>query len=136
MAMQDNRSAEAEIAAAEVFDRLHLNHYTMQNQALAAVVLGLFLVQLPAMLDALDAAATAADWAFATHTLKGAAAVIGAQRLRLLAAELEGKDFPGDHNVRLLRLQAVKAAAAEFRQAAQGEAPPGPGMVVFPAPIT
>jgi HPt (histidine-containing phosphotransfer) domain-containing protein len=136
MAMHDKPFAGAEIAAAEVFDRAYLNHNTMQNQALAAEVLGLFLIQLPAMLEALDAAATAAEWAFATHTLKGAAAVIGAQRLRLLAAELEGTDFQDDHNVRLLRIQAVKAAAAEFRQAAQGEASPGPGMVVFPAPIT
>lgn len=132
MTMHDNPYAKAEIAAAEVLDRAHLNHNTMQNQSLAEEVLGLFLIQLPAMLDALDAASTATEWAFATHTLKGAAAAIGAQRLRLLAAELEASAFPGDHNVRLLRLHAVKAAAAEFRHAISHD----PRMVVFPAPIS
>ena len=108
----------------------------MQNQKLAAEVLGLFLVQLPAMLEALEAAGDASAWRFATHTLKGAAASIGAPRLCALAAELETMGFPGDHNVRLLRLQAVKAAAAEFRQAAAKLLPEASAMVVFPALIS
>ena len=77
------------------------------------------------MLEALETAASQTDWNFATHTLKGSAAAIGARRLQNLAAELEAMAFPGDDNVRLLRLQAVKAAAAEFRQAAR-QAYPGP----------
>jgi chemotaxis protein histidine kinase CheA len=77
------------------------------------------------MLDALETAATQTDWSFATHTLKGSAAAIGALRLQNLAAELEAMSFPGDANVRLLRLQAVQAAASDVRRAAR-QAFPGP----------
>lgn len=120
MALQNERLEEG----GKVLDRAHLDRNTMQNQELAAEVLGLFLGQLPAMLDALDAASTPAEWSFATHALKGSSAAIGAQRLQHLAAALEAMPFPGDVNIRLLRIQAVRAAAAEFR------------MVVFPAPIS
>jgi hypothetical protein len=44
--------------------------------------------------------------------------------------------FPVDLNVRLLRLQVVKAAAAEFRQAAAKLPVEAAAMVVFPAPIS
>ena len=102
-----------------VFDRDHLFHYAMQDRQLAAEVVSLFLIQLPAMLRALEVAATAADWAFATHTLKGSAAAVGAASLQRLAAEMEGMSFPGDGNLRLLRLQAAKGAAAAFATAAR-----------------
>ena len=101
-----------------VFDRLGLEHNTMHDQRLAGEVLGLFLAQMPATLKLLDEAATAADWKFAAHTLKGSCAAVGAQKLQNLAACLEVLAFPGDPQVRLLRLQGLKAAAAEFAQAA------------------
>lgn len=119
MSMIHNQPAAAEEADDEVFDRLHLCRYSMQNQDLAAEVLGLFLLQLPAMLEAVDTAVSRADWDFATHTLKGSAASIGARKLCWLAAELEAMDFPGDNNVRLLRIQAMKAAASELRRVAR-----------------
>jgi HPt (histidine-containing phosphotransfer) domain-containing protein len=126
MAMSNNRASEAAgAAAAEVLDRTLLNEYSMQNQELAAEILGLFLIQLPHMLEALEAARSQTEWNFATHTLKGSAAAIGALRLQKLAAELEAMPFPGDGNVRLLRLQAVQAAASHVRQAAR-QAFPGP----------
>lgn len=102
-----------------VFDRLGLEHNTMHDQRLAAEVLGLFLAQLPATLRLLDEAATANDWKFAAHTLKGSCMAVGAQKLHNLAACLELMAFPGDADVRLLRLQGLKAAAAEFREAAR-----------------
>jgi len=102
-----------------VFDRLGLEHNTMHDQRLAAEVLGLFLAQLPATLKLLDEAVTQADWKFAAHTLKGSAAAVGAQKLHNLAACLEVLAFPGDARLRLLRLQGLKAAAAEFAQAAR-----------------
>lgn len=102
-----------------VFDRLGLEHNTMHDQRLAAEVLGLFLAQLPATLRLLDEAATATDWKFAAHTLKGSCMAVGAQKLHNLAACLELMAFPGDADVRLLRLQGLKAAAAEFREAAR-----------------
>jgi len=107
-----------------VFDRLGLEHNTMHDQRLAVEVLGLFLAQLPATLQLLDEAATAADWRFAAHTLKGACAAVGAQKLQNLAACLEVLAFPGEVQLRLLRLQGLRAAAAEFAQAARRAYPP------------
>jgi HPt (histidine-containing phosphotransfer) domain-containing protein len=122
MAMRNGSSEAVE----EIFDRTLLNDYSMQNQELAAEIVELFLVQLPSMLKALQTAANQTEWSFATHTLKGSAAAIGALRLQQLAAELEAMPFPGDDNVRLLRVQAVLAAAAEVRHAAR-QVYPGSG---------
>ena len=67
----------------------------------------------------IEAARTASDWKLATHTLKGAAASVGAPRIRELAA-CRSRDlgFDGDEAVRALRIQLLKAAAAEFRETA------------------
>ncbi|MCA3554643.1 Hpt domain-containing protein [Aestuariivirga sp.] len=111
-------------ADSAVFDRLGLEHNTMHDQRLAVEVLGLFLAQLPATLQLLDNAATAAEWKFAAHTLKGASAAVGAQKLQNLAACLENLAFPGEPGVRLLRLQGLRVAAAEFAQAAGSAYPP------------
>jgi len=106
-----------------VFDRRHLDHYTMHNQRLAAEVLGLFLAQLPTTLQLLEEAGTADDWRYAAHALKGSCAAVGAQRLHGLALDLEKVSFPGEAELRLLRLQAVKAAAADFRRTVKGAYP-------------
>jgi HPt (histidine-containing phosphotransfer) domain-containing protein len=107
----------------EAFDRAHLDHYTMQNQDLAVEVVGLFLAQLPATLHLLESATAAEEWKFATHALKGSAAAVGAWKLHHLAANLEKLAFPGDADIRLLRIQALKAAAAEFRDLVRGAYP-------------
>lgn len=112
--------------APEVFDRALLNHYSMNDQKLAAEILELFLIQLPSMLAALEMADSETAWNFATHTLKGSAATIGALRLQSLAVELDAMPFLAEDNIRLLRVQAVKAAAADFQQAAR-TAGLGPG---------
>lgn len=106
-------------ADSAVFDRRGLEYNTMQDQKLAEEVLGLFLIQLPSTLAELEGARTPAQWKFAAHALKGAAAAVGAQKLQNLACCLEGLAFPGDASLRLLRLQGLKAAAAEFREAAR-----------------
>ncbi|WP_146256016.1 Hpt domain-containing protein [Aestuariivirga litoralis] len=112
-------------ADSAVFDRLGLEHNTMHDQRLAAEVLGLFLAQLPATLQLLDEAGTAAEWKFAAHTLKGSCAAVGAQKLHNLAACLETLAFPGEAGLRQLRLQGLKVAAAEFAAAARGAYPAG-----------
>ena len=101
------------------FDFAHLDHFTMQDQSLALEVVGLFLGQLPVSLARLEAARTAADWQFAAHHLKGAAAAVGARRLSELAAGLEESAFPENPTVRDRHLQAVQAAAEAFRLAAR-----------------
>ena len=103
----------------EAFDRAHLDHYTMQNQELAFEVVGLFLAQLPVTITLIEAAVAADDWKFATHALKGSAAAVGAWKLHSLAGVLEKLPFPGDDSIRLLRIQALKAAAVEFRDLAR-----------------
>lgn len=110
--------------AAPVFDRAHLMAQAMQDEVLAAEVLGLFLTQLPPLVEAFSTAATAEDWRSAAHALKGAAASIGAPRLQALAGELETSGRAGDPHVRQLRLQAVRAAALAFRMAAREAFPP------------
>ena len=100
-----------------VFDRAHLMAQAMQDPLLAEEVLGLFLTQLPQLLEALGAAGTPETWRSAAHALKGAAAAIGAPRLQALAMELETGGFPAEEPVRHLRLQAVLAAALAFRMA-------------------
>lgn len=111
MAAHSTRSGEADI-----LDRALLDDYSMQDQKLAAEILDLFLIQLPSMLEALDQARSPEDWAFATHTLKGSAAAVGALRLQQLAAELEAMPFRPDDAVRLLRIRAVQAAASDVRR--------------------
>jgi HPt (histidine-containing phosphotransfer) domain-containing protein len=119
MPASNDRAASAARPAAEVFDRALLNEYSMQDQGLAAEILELFLVQLPAMVTALETADCQTAWSFATHTLKGSSATIGARRLQVMAAELDAMPFRPFDNVRLLRIQAVKAAASDFQQAAR-----------------
>ena len=114
----------AEQGAAPVFDRAHLMAQAMQDEVLAAEVLGLFLTQLPQLVEALGTAATPEGWRSAAHALKGAAASIGAPRLQALAGELETAGPAGDPHVRQLRLQAVLAAALAFRMAAREAFPP------------
>lgn len=102
-----------------VFDHAFLSEYSMQDQKLASEILELFLVQLPAMVKALEAADSETAWSFATHTLKGSAATLGALRLHDLAVELDAMPFQAEDNIRLLRVQAVKAAAIDFERAAR-----------------
>ena len=111
---------EEGVARLPVFDRAHLCRAAMEDQALAAEVLGLFLIQLPVMLQALRDADTPEAWAFATHALKGTAASIGAQRLQQLAVQLQTMPFPADPAARAPGIDAMMAAAAEFRAVAEG----------------
>ena len=102
-----------------VFDHAFLGEYSMQDQKLAAELLELFLVQIPAMLEALETADRETAWNFATHTLKGSAATMGALRLHSLAMELDAMPFRAGDNIRLLHVQAVKAAAADVEREAR-----------------
>ena len=116
MALSNKRPAKGPETSSEVFDRAHLSRYTMDSADLELEILGLFLLQLPSTIEMIENAETAADWKLATHTLKGAAASIGAKRIQAIAVELEGVTLDDDHNFRLLRIQALKAAAAEFAE--------------------
>lgn len=115
--MADSEFA-ADAAGMPDFDLAHLDHFTMQDQSLAQEVLGLFLGQLPASLARLAAVDSAADWQFAAHGLKGAAAAIGARKLSGLAAGLEEAAFPETPQARQRQLRGLQEAAEAFRLAA------------------
>jgi HPt (histidine-containing phosphotransfer) domain-containing protein len=108
------RRAAAAPGSAEVFDQAHLARYTMENPALEREIVGLFLQQLPATLDMLKKAETAAEWRLAAHTLKGSAAAVGATRINALAVRLERCGFAANAAVKAGTIAAVEAAIAEF----------------------
>jgi len=72
-----------------IFDRAHLARYTMDSTDLERKIVGLFVAQLPSILENLFAARSPDDWRLATHTLKGSAQAIGACRIGEIARELE-----------------------------------------------
>ncbi len=95
--------------AGSVFDRAVLAHHTMDDLALANEIMKLFLEQLTQL--------ETADWpgldlTFQMHTLRGAAAAVGAIQLQYLAEEWSNY---GTHIE-----ETLKSAITAFRQAAQG----------------
>ena len=117
--MSEPKRAELQPAEppADVFDRAHLRHYTMNIAELEAEIVGLFLSQLPITLKMLDDAEVQADWKLAAHTLKGAAASIGAPRIHALAVKAEAWAIGDDAAHRKLLLAEIAEAAGEFRRA-------------------
>ncbi|MGQ0486230.1 MAG: Hpt domain-containing protein [Hyphomicrobiales bacterium] len=104
---------------AAVLDWEHLSQYTMDDEELAAEIVGLFLVQMPSTLAMLRSAASPEDWKLATHTLKGSAMAVGAGRIARIAAELEKLDI-ADGKARRPLLAALDAEIAAVREAGQG----------------
>ena len=83
-----NKSERAK-ATQVVFDRAHLAQYTMESPELEREIVGLFVAQLPVILDQLLNAHSRDDWRIATHTLKGSALAIGACKIGEFAKKLE-----------------------------------------------
>ena len=100
-----------------IFDRKHLRQYTSGDAGLERELLGLFLGQFTPIRTQLDGAATATDWKFAAHTLKGSARSIGAPQIGALAEQLElmGFEAPADSRAQVLADldRALAAFAAE-----------------------
>lgn len=97
-----------------VFDRAHLTQYTMESPELEREIVGLFLAQLPGILDRLLNGSTGADWRIATHTLKGSALAIGARKIGDLARELEPVNGAGEGEARQKLLSELVQAIDEF----------------------
>ena len=98
-----------------IFDRAHLLRYTMESRDLEREILELFMAQIPATVAMFAAAEDAAAWKFATHTLKGSAAAVGAWRIHGIASELETLQFDLNADVRTKSLERLEAAFREFR---------------------
>ena len=73
-------------------DRLDEN--TFHDRALRAEILKLFVSQLDISRSAILTPETNEDWRFTTHTLKGAAAAVGAQQFVALSGQWEKHDLP------------------------------------------
>lgn len=102
-----------------IFDRAHLAQYTMDSPELEREIIGLFVAQLPAILDRLQNAGSNADWRIATHTLKGSALAIGACKIGDLAKKLEPVNSPDQDAKRKKLLSGLVRAVNEFDEMAR-----------------
>ena len=97
-----------------IFDRAHLAQYTMDSPELEREIVGLFVAQLPVILDQLLNANSRDDWRLATHTLKGSALAIGACKIGEFARKLEPVDGLEESAKRKKLLSGLVRAAQEF----------------------
>jgi HPt (histidine-containing phosphotransfer) domain-containing protein len=101
------------------FDRSRLAQYTMDSPDLEREIVGLFVAQLPAILDRLQNVGSREDWRIATHTLKGSALAIGACRIGDLAKKLEPVNSPEQEAKRKKLLSGLVRAVNEFDEMAR-----------------
>jgi HPt (histidine-containing phosphotransfer) domain-containing protein len=77
-------------------DFAHLSRYTLNDRALEAEILDLFVEQLPQSLTRLREARCLTEWRSAAHTIKGSARAVGALKLAEAAAAAEAMPTTGD----------------------------------------
>ena len=102
-----------------IFDRSHLAQYTMDSPDLEREIVGLFVAQLPAILERLQNGESRDDWRIATHTLKGSALAIGACKIGDLAKKLEPVNIPEQKARRKKLLSGLVRAVNEFDKMAR-----------------
>jgi HPt (histidine-containing phosphotransfer) domain-containing protein len=102
-----------------IFDRSHLAQYTLDSPELEREIVGLFVAQLPAILDRLQNGDSREDWRVATHTLKGSALAIGACKIGDLARKLEPVNSPEMGAKRKKLLSGLVRAVNEFDEMAR-----------------
>ncbi len=100
---------------AGAIDLQHLRRYTLGDARLELEILGLFIGQAPATVDALKQAQTNKEWVTAAHTLKGSARAVGAWRLAKLAEQAERLGGPNDRAACDSVVSQLEEAAAEAR---------------------
>ena len=100
---------------AQIFDIEHFERQTFGDANLQREILQLFMAQIEDTRKALTTPMTATSWRFLTHTLKGAAASVGAIRLADIAGEWELQGTPKDGEARaaIMELFTVEAARLE-----------------------
>lgn len=107
------RRGETVDANPRVLDLDHLAHYTAGDPTLQAELLGLFVVQMKAQLELLEAGAEGQDWLTATHTLKGAARAVGAWSVAEAAETVEALDPVSDASECAEQLKHLRMLATE-----------------------
>jgi HPt (histidine-containing phosphotransfer) domain-containing protein len=111
---QKGEGGEPKPADPAVFDREHLNQYTGGDAALERELLGLFLGHFAPVRTQLEASASAKDWKFASHSLKGSARSIGAPQLAMLAEKLENMGFEAPEESKIPALDELDEAMSAF----------------------
>lgn len=91
----------------------------MDSPDLEREIVGLFVAQLPAILDRLQNVDSREDWRIATHTLKGSALAIGACKIGDLAKKLEPVNSPEQEAKRKKLLSGLVRAVNEFDEMAR-----------------
>jgi len=102
-----------------VFDRSHLAQYTIDSPDLEREIIGLFVAQLPEILERLQNGDSRDDWRIATHTLKGSALAVGAYKIGELAKKLEPVNSPEQDAKRKKLLSGLARAVDEFDEMAR-----------------
>lgn len=107
-----------------VFLMANLMDATCDDKELAAQVVGVFLNDIPVQLQSLDEALKASDAKTAervAHSIKGASATVGGERLRQVALECE--TFGRENQLDKLgaRVAELRAAYEELAEALRGE---------------
>ena len=88
----------------------------MDCEDLEREIVGLFLTQLPSIVDLLKVAADEAEWRMATHTLKGSALSMGASRIAEIAKQLESTTLPAPGESKLVLISVLDREITLFRQ--------------------
>lgn len=103
--------------AAPALDLQHLNTNTFGDRLLRAEILALFSAQIEQSRSHLQSAASAQDWRFLTHTLKGAASAVGAIEFAELAGRWEAEGLPESRDDRSGHLASYDAARVAYLEA-------------------
>lgn len=109
----------APVADPLVFDRARLAIYTFGSPDVEREVLQLFVGQVAVTLDQVLAAEQASDWTFMAHTLKGAAASVGALQIETLTRAWELTGLPISADLRQAAHGELTIALERFRSAAR-----------------
>jgi HPt (histidine-containing phosphotransfer) domain-containing protein len=107
-------------ASGTTFDHAHFHRQTFGDADLQREIIQLFLAQIEDARKTIRTPMTTTSWRFLTHTLRGAAASVGALRLAGLAAAWEIEGSPQDAALRGTILAQFEAEAAAFSVAVRG----------------
>lgn len=97
-----------------VLDVNYLNHATFGDKALRVEILGLFQAQLDGLVKNIMLPIDAQGWLFLTHTLRGAAASVGAQHIAHLAEQWGQMPAPQSAEARSAVVLQLKTAITDF----------------------
>ncbi len=97
-----------------IFDVAFFEHCTMGDKQLMGELIELFRDQVEKTLNGLMEIASDKDWRFQAHTLKGAAAAIGAVEIETLASAWENRSVPRRYSEREALRETLEQVSKTF----------------------